>query len=163
MKKQQFIFRFIALCLALLTLALAFAGCTTEGDPEETEASTAPVETGRATDEDGFVLDDLPADLNFGRTFNILGEQIYKQQYYGLENSPNDMVLATIYKRNETVQERLGVEFQWSFEQGDWGTREAFIKKVETAVKGGGTKLDATICYNLVPQVIAERGMAANL
>ena len=163
MKKQQFIFKLVALCLALLTLALAFVGCTNEGDPEETEASTAPVETGRATDEDGFVLDDLPADLKFGRTFNILGEQIYKQQYYGLENSPNDMVLATIYKRNETVQERLGVEFQWSFEQGDWGAREAFIKKVETAVKGGGTKLDATICYNLVPQVIAERGMAANL
>lgn len=166
MKKQTIFLKLMALTLALLMLAALVAGCTKQGETEETGENPqggATTETGRATDADGFYLDDLPADLNFGRTFHILGEQIYKQQYYGLEVSPNDMVLSTIYKRNETVQERLGVEFQWTFKEGDWGTREGFIKEVETGVKGGGTSFDATICYNLVPQVIAERGMAANL
>ncbi len=161
MKKQALLVRLFALVLVCAMMAVAFVGCTNDKDSEETKDTQEKV-TGPATDANGLIMDNLP-DVNFGRTFHILGEEKYKNQYFGVEEGSNDAVHPVIFKRNETVQERLGVEFEWSHAQGDWGARETFIKEVETSVKGGGTVIDATICYNLVPQVIAERGMAANL
>lgn len=161
MKKQTLLVRLFALVLVCAMMAVAFVGCTNDKDNEKATKITQEQVTGPATDADGFILDNL--DVTFGRTFNILGEEKYKNQYFGTNEETKDAVLPVVYKRNETVQERLGVEFVWNHAQGDWGARETFIKEVETSVKGGGTAYDATICYNLVPMVIAERGMAANL
>ena len=169
MKQQSLWLRLLVLAMALCMLVSVFAACGTEDDgsgaagSDETEAeggeSTLPdVET----DENGYILDSLPGDLNFETTVRILGVQEYTAQYYFAEENVGDNPVAmSIFRRNETVEERLGVELEWDFAKGEWGTRATFQKAVETACETD--PYDAMICYNLVPYMLAQKGLCADL
>ena len=169
MKKQSMWLRIIVLMLSLCMLVSVFAACATEDDDTDGAASgegseiggTEGGDLGAETDAGGFIIDDLGNDLNFDRTIRILGEQKYQSQFYIAEEVEGEPIKNIIYARNETVQDRLGVEFSWNFVNGDWGSRTEFQKEVETACTTD--PYDLMACYNLVPYMLAANGFTANL
>lgn len=163
MKNTKLFVRVLVCLLSLCLLAGVFAACTgKEEDPKKTGGATGEKTTGLPTDEKGFILDNVP-QLNFDRTFRVLGwGGGYVTQYCGAEES-SDAVHPIIWERNEIVQDRLGIEYEWNTAlKGDWGARNGFYQELEAQSKGGNS-YDAVVCYNLVPGLVVSKGMAANL
>ncbi|MBQ8432015.1 MAG: hypothetical protein IJX28_03930 [Clostridia bacterium] len=168
MKTNTITIRILALVLMLCTVCATLAACGgTSGTSQPSggnatgapEATQPPVTTAK-TDENGYLLDDLD-DVTLNTTFRILGCSEQKAQYYAAEKT-NDLVSNAIYERNLTVEERLGVEFEWTFEKGNWSNRSSFVQKIQST-SAGGDAYDATMCYNLIPYVMAVQGLAENL
>ncbi len=165
MKKQTLWIKSLVLLLAMTMLLSILAACQTagtgEGTTEKPAAATTTVVT-ENTDENGLYYDDLPEDLNFNRIFRVLGCQQQAYQFQGTNAEDDDPIQRAIFERNMTVEERMGIEFEWDLVSGVWGSRETFLTAIQTACDGG-TPHDAIIAYNLVPPVVAVRGYAANL
>lgn len=162
MKKRRFWIKLFSTALVLLMLASILASCNNEGEIEQPEV-TKPTEQGVATDENGIPLDALPKNLNFDRTFKILGNDDRKHQFWVADENSVKNIDKVIYNRNLTVSERMGVEFEWTFMPGEKNAAVAdFIEKIR-ATSGTGDPFDGVIAYNLVPQIVANQGLAANL
>ncbi len=167
MKRRMSFVRLLSLVLALCTVGLILAACgNSPTTPQQTNngndlpgTTQAPVTTEK-TDENGYYLDDLDG-IRLDTTFRILGCSEQKSQYYTDEKG-NDVVANAIYERNLTVEERLNVEFEWTFEKGNWSNRTSFVQKIQST-SAGGDAYDATMCYNLIPYVMAVQGLAENL
>lgn len=169
MKRNPAIRALAALATLLMIAPLAACGAedtpnTPDTTPSTTVAdSTEPVETQPAVDENGFLLDNLPADLNYsGATLNILADEGQKKQFYA-EDQTGDIVNDAIYERERTVEERLGVQLEWTFIPGAWANREAFAQTVEQSVTAGSQDYDLVVAYNLTPPVLAVKGVLENL
>lgn len=165
MKKQALWIRVFVLALALAMLVPAFAACAGDKNNVQSTKEQAPVETGDSNvDENGFLLDNLPDDLDFGETVKMLGWDNYQFQYYLTEEKAQergDVMADVIYKRGLTVEDRLGIEFEWNYVAGDWGAKDTFMKEVETSCQN--VPYDGMICYNLLPSLIASKQHAANI
>jgi hypothetical protein len=169
MKKQSLWLRLLVLALALSMLVSAFVACGTEDDVEGTSSTEEDTAGGSVnteieveTDENGYQVDELPDDLDFETTVRLLGVQEYTHQFYMKEEEVGeDLVAKSIYDRNLTVEDRLGVELKWDFAKGEWGSRNTFLQAVETACETD--PYDGMICYNLVPYMLAQKGLCADL
>ena len=169
MKESKFVLRFFCLLLALCTVCAAFAACTAENDDTATEASGSAessvggdaVTEGAPTDEEGYLyLESIPEDFKINESFTILGWGTGAQHYRAEET--DDVVGNAIYKRSVNVEDRLGVDLQWSFIPGKWEYKNDFAQHIK-ATSEAGMAYDATVCYNLVPYVLAVQGLAENL
>ncbi len=169
MKKTVTLARVICLIMALCMVAAAFVACGTEGNtPDSTQGNngnatgSATQETGAKTDEDGYLLDNLPEDLSFNREVKILYSQHNKGDVCPEELSEN-VVSNAIYNRWLTVQERLDTEITWVPKDGQWNNaRTEFFKLVETTSTTGDA-FDAILAYNLFPGALAQQGLLQNL
>ena len=168
--KRNSVIRVLA-ALAALLMTAPLAACAGENLPAGGDTTVAgtfpvntePVETAPTTDENGFLLDNLPADLNYGgAVLNILADEGQKKQYYA-EEQTGDIVNDALYLRERTVEERLGVQLEWNFVPGAWANREAFARMVEQAVTSGSQDYDLVVAYNLTPPVLAVKGLCENL
>ena len=168
MKKSGLAIRLFCLLLALCTLCATFAACAAEDDnTQATSSSKATEESGEETvegaptDDQGFlILESVPEDFKLDGTFTILGWGDGKQHYR--EEMGDDEVGNAIYRRGLAVEERLGVDLQWSFTPGNWDHKHEYIQKVKST-SDAGTAYDALVCYNLVPYALAVQGLAQNL
>lgn len=160
-----------ALAALLMTAPLAACAGDNAGTTDTTASavttaapvSTEPAETQPPVDENGFLLDNLPADLNYGNTtLNIFADEGQKKQYYA-EDLTGDIVNDALYERERTVEERLGVKLEWIFAKGAWGNREQFAQTVEQSVNAGSQDYDLVVAYNLTPPVMAIKGILENL
>ena len=129
--------RYISLILAAIFISALFVGCT-RGSGDDTTASgaatsgnTAPEETSRTHDENGYLLDSLPADLNFG------GEKVTVLYWndapftdFEAEQS-DDKIINAINTRNASVAERLGITFDWVGIPGNTKNRESYATTVK--------------------------------
>ena len=168
MKQQALWIRLLVLALVLAMTASLFVACATEEEDggSVTTGSGSVIEDGTdieaETDENGFLLDDLGDDLNFETEVRILGVKEYTHQFYIEEDKIGDNAVdKSIYDRNMTVEDRLGVVLKWDFAKGEWGSRNTFLQAVETACEA--MPYDAMICYNLVPYMLAQKGLCADL
>ncbi len=162
MKNSKFLMRFLCLLTVLCMVCAAFASCS--ADTEEGADTTEPgseTSSTPALDEDGYLLDGIPDDFKIDDSFSILGWGEQKSQFY-VEDITEDVVKNSIYARNDTVEDRLNVEIQWKFVNGNWSNRDGFTQHV-SATSSAGIAYDALICYNLVPYVLAVNGLAENL
>lgn len=159
MKKKLFVIRFLLLILSLAMIVTVFAGCQTDND----EATTDPNDTTTegAEDTEGLIPDDLPEDLNFGKTLTILGSK-GQSYHYMSEGLSEDVINNVIYNRNATVEDRLGVDLVFILEPGSFNEKDSFMQLVD-AKNQSGTPYDAVICYNLLPYAMAMKGLCDNL
>lgn len=166
MKKHSLLIRAVMTLLCLSMLLSALAACAEKGN-NESKSTQAPnnetVETGPELDENGYIKDSLPADLNFNKTFNILATSHQKGQFYAEETDEHPVGMA-IYSRNETVAERLGIELNWKWELGSEPQTEIdrFTMLIENDNKSGN-QYDCVIAYNLVPYSLVSKGVCTNL
>ena len=150
----------IALLLACCCLLPLFVGCQSESDADAAESTEEQTLGSQETDEK--LTDSLPDDLKFNRSVKLFGNENRKKQYWSETDDPTTGISAVIYTRNATVEDRLGVEFQWTFAPGEGNNISTFVKEIETK-SSTGDPFDGVIAYNLVPQVVAYQGLAANL
>ena len=164
MKKYGVLIRLFCLLLALCTLCAVFASCARD-DADDASANKTTDDgkqtEGVLTDEQGYLIfDSVPESFKIDGTMKILGWGDGRQHYR--DELSNDVVGNAIYNRTLAVEETLNVDLQWNFIPGKWEYRNDFaqeINKTSTA----GMAYDATVCYNLVPYVLALQGLAENL
>lgn len=168
MKTNGVIIRLFCLLLALCTLCVAFASCANEevegaltsssaDGTKETEETTG----GARTDEDGYlILESIPENFKINGIMKVLGWGDGKQHYR--DELGTDVIGNAIYKRCMTVEENLNVDLQWTFVPGKWEYKLDFAQEINRT-SSSGMAYDATVCYNLVPYVLAVQGLAENL
>ena len=166
--------RIISMICALLMLPGCFVGCANTTDPEtstENAQTTAPDVAGPEEtvdlnlDKDGFWKDDLPNDLNYkNEIVSILCWKDAERAEFDIteEETGTDMVKDAIYSRNLTTQERLGVTFEWTAENGDAGDRAAFTEYVRNCYSGG-TYYDIIATYSRTAGMLLTNGFIQDL
>lgn len=161
MKKTTFATRVLLLLLTLAMFLAVLAGCQATDDTEEDTTDTQSVTDALEEESTGLVMDDLPDDLKFNETLTILGSK-GQSYHYMSEGESDDVINNVIFRRNATVEERLGLELNFILEPGSFNEKDSFMKLVE-AQNQGGTPYDAVICYNLLPYAMAMKGLCDNL
>lgn len=152
MKKNVWI-RLLGLMLALLTLASVLASCGGGGDGTPTdsesgeEVTTAPQETGPATDENGYLLDSVPDDLDYdNKDFTIMGWKDRATDFDGAEDAKDTVEYAT-FSRNMRVENRLNINLK--FDVSTAGGNSAMSDYASHVANAGGT-FDLLGCYSLM-------------
>ncbi len=79
------------------------------------------------------------------------------------EEMVDDDRLASIYKRNEAIQDRLNIELNMIGEKGDAGAIEPFVKKVEDAMTAGTNDYDIIAAYSRTQGALLTQGFIQNL
>ncbi len=162
-----------ALLAALLVIPALFGACaggagddqTNTGDGTSPEVTTVP-ETESLYDADGYLKDKIPDSSDYGGiTVNLLACSGQAKQFYVDPDAAlsGDALKNELFTRMTTVEDRLGIKLNFIMEPGSWNEREAFIGKVDAAVKNGSGDYDVVIAYNLNPPVMATNGLLANL
>ncbi len=165
--------RIIAMLCALLMLTACFAGCANTTDPEtstdpaktQDPGESTPGEVDDNTDKDGFWKDDLPDSLDYGdETVSILyWSDAERKEFEILEEETSlDMVRDAIYNRNNAVEERLGVSFEWVGKDGDAGERKNFTDYVQNCYSDG-TYYDIIATYSRTAGMLLTNGLIQDL
>ena len=145
--------RTLAMILAALMLSTTLIACSDDaGTTTDTTATpsiadtTVPSETADPTrDENGYLLDSLPADLNFeGAEIGILNWNS-EQPEFEIEEITGDIVNDAIFTRNEQVQKRLNVKLAFTEQKGDNSNRAAFLQFAQKSYQAGEK------AYDIVP------------
>ena len=178
MKTTQKLTKILLVLLALAMVLSTFAACTTEeDDPAATEAGSGAGEGGGEQlddgyqhggkwdgwrlDANGYIMDRLPEDMNFGDEFVFLADSSQKGHFYATEEDTAP-VPASLYARNTTVEERLGISLVWKLETCGSSSISAFNQLCETDVQSGH-EYDCVTAYNLTPYRLANKGYLLNL
>lgn len=127
----------IALIMMLLMVASLLAGCVS---PQDQGTTTDSASNGSATaapggdtngesgptapstvDENGYLLDDLPKDLNYSNAkVQILNWDSWQPEYEILESEmTGDKVDSAVYKKNLYTEQNLGVDLVFTSTPGD--------------------------------------------
>lgn len=136
--------RIIATLLLMSILAAASCGDSKTPSPSETTASDSTETTAPADDQPKL---DLPeVDYN-GRKYTILTTQHASYEYDAAEET-GDIVNDAVFRRNQTVEDQLGIKFDFVIEPGQWNDRENFNALVKNSV------MAADNAYDLVNGVV---------
>ena len=180
MKSAQKLTRLLVVLLALAMLISVFAACATEDEDglvatDETDDNAEGSDTpndgiqhggkwdGWALDENGYIMDTLPEDMNFGDEFVILADDGQKSHFYATEDAEAPVYQA-IYLRNSTVEERLGITAVWQLVKcgSSSSTSTPFNQLCETDMNSNH-EYDCVVAYNLNPYALANKGYLVNL
>lgn len=168
MKKHSLFLRALLLTLALVTVLGSVIACGTEAgktptNTKETGSKEAMTTSDPRYDADGYLKDTLPEDLNFNRVFKVLCGYEQRNHVGASDEMAGEVIGESIYSRNETVQDRLGIEIQWDIQRNFQGSDQtAFMQRLENDIKGSG-EYDSVISYNLLPYSLAVKGYCKNL
>ncbi len=117
--KTSVLARVLCLMLMLCMVVAVFASCSTE-DEEVATTTTEDTTPNAPTDEDGYVLDNIPEDLNLGREVKILYSNHLKSGICVAEDEIGDNVVnRAVYTRWTNVEDRLGAEINWIGRDGE--------------------------------------------
>lgn len=136
--------RILAATLAAMMMLSMLAACAGDGDTTTDttaapaashETTAAPAETEPPThDENGFLLDSLPADLDFeGEKVGVLYWGDCEMQEFEADEITGEIVNDAVFKRNETVQDRLNVVLEWYTANGNNNNSAVFLQKAQAA------------------------------
>ena len=143
----------LAFLLSFLLLVPAFSGCggKTPTPPESLTTEATETDTSENPyDENGYLKDSIPSDLNYGgETVSIMGWANSEASYdFSTDGTKGDEIAEQTFSRNEFVQERLKVnlEFNLSYDGGN-ANRTEYIANVENALRSGNG-VDLIACYS---------------
>ncbi len=166
---KRFVSCLVALLLLLTCLTFTMACGKESEESGETGGVLGEVSTdsdGKRYDANGYLLDDLPDDLNYGgKDLTVLTceEMAYAVAPTELNNSVlND----TGYRRNTEIEARLGVKLNFVLQTGvptATGIYEGFSSKVSTAVSAGDGEFDLVCAFSLGPADWAVQGLLLNI
>lgn len=164
--------RLLACLCAILMTTAPLLSCA--GDQKETEtvntadttgADTAmeTEETGPATDENGYLCDDLP-ELDFGgETVNLLYWSDVENQEFIAEELTGEVVNDAIYQRNTTVEDRLNIRYNWIGTPGNGGSIDKYVGKVRDSHTAGDNSYDVLASYSRSIAGCLVNGLLTNL
>ena len=166
--------KMVCLLLALLMCPTALIACkgsvdTPSTDTTDTDSGEATQDVGNnddngwSTDENGYVLDSIPSNLNYGgRDVIIFGWQEGKDDFEAQKDS-KDFVDQATFSRNSNVESRLDVTLKFNTEtSGNSATCGDYFAKV-TNLLGSGYTIDIIGCYSMVTANFAINGYLKDL
>lgn len=149
------------LCAGVLVLAVsvsalfALAACRNGDSPAETTPAVDETTTAVETTE---YLD----GLNFNSAVRVLGWEAPRNEFY-VDELTEDRVNDSIYLRNKTVEERIGVKFEFDLIKGDNPNKDFFVTQAEATVGSGACEYDVIGCYSMCSGIMAQRGLLCDL
>lgn len=166
----------LALVLAMLLCLSVMVSCgnsntndtdkdttTTSGEQGNDPATTTTAETESPYDANGYLKDDLNPALNYnGQTFSILYWKDVERIEFEVEDQTGDLIGDALYTRNATVEERLGIDFEWIGTLGNYNNQAAFVNQIANDVNSGG-EYDCFAGYSMSAATIALQGLSRNL
>ena len=163
MKKQTLWIRLLVLMLVLAMIGSAFAACSADDENNNANNQNNAKETGEGDETEEFIQDALDGVRFDDSIVKILVDKSYRAQVAPTEEESNGKpVREVIFKRNETVQDRLGIEIEWIISNGGGaaGAKDV-LQEVETACQTD--PYDAICVYNITPYTLAVNNLCANL
>lgn len=162
------------LCLILASLMLigSLAACA-GGDSADTTAahdqSLSPAETTAAEtespyDENGYLKDSLPADLNFGgaEVTTLYWEDVEKQEFFAKEQT-GEIVNDAILARNNAVEERLGVTLSYVGTKGNGSNMDNYLTQARNSYQAGDKAYDIYGTYSRTAAKLVINNLCYNL
>lgn len=157
--------RIIALIMALMTVAGMVVACaetsgeiTTDGGAAVT---VAPDVESAEPEETDYALDKLQEKYNFNETITIFMWSNYTMREFYADES-GDVIDDAIFNRNISVEERLGIEFEYVEEKGASSDYAQWIVKAETDWASDNS-YDIYAGYSRSAPLMTLKGMTANL
>lgn len=165
--KSKTLLRATVVTLAAAMLTTGLFSCKKNGEDEETSGNGGTVTTDTSSDElydsNGYLLDKLPNDLNYnGAEINILGwtSEVKEFEVEELNGVPID---ESIYKRNISIQDRLGVTLKYDLsEPGYNNKRTEYAQRVERSI-GSGAPYDIVSAHTASISLCAMNGYLTDL
>ncbi len=167
--------KILALLLALLMTAPVFLSCsesgtnedtaeTTEGTPTAADETVAEETVDDSLDENGYLKDDLPDDLDFaGQNINLLYWSDVENQEFSAEEFTGEIVNDAIYQRNINVEDDLNIKFTWIGTPGNGGNIDAYVAKVRESHTAGDNAYDIYASYSRTIMASVINGFTASL
>ncbi|MBQ7982780.1 MAG: hypothetical protein IJ302_04375, partial [Clostridia bacterium] len=78
----------------------------------------------------------FPKEDNGGKTFTVLSTDS-KGYEYDAEEATGDVVSDAVYAKNSAVEDYLGIDFEFLYEDGMWNNRGAFNALISADVMSG--------------------------
>ena len=165
--------RILILALVFCLLSVSLLGCnksdgkgqnsTNEGT-QTSETNQNPNDNG-LYDANGYLLDSLPNDLNFGgETVNVLHWTETDVVEFNPKAETQDAIEKAIIARDNAVATRLNVEFNWIATKGHWQSESAFVDKVQNSMmEDGENRFDIIATYSQSAAIISTHGFVLDL
>ena len=150
--KHTRLFLVLLLCLAMILPACSKTPTDQPADTTApTVADTTVSDADSPYDDNGFLKDDLPKDLNFGdkEVKVLVGDYngAYIDDFY-VEAESGDRLSDAIYKTRRTVEERLGVKLTYNWETYPYSKLSAHLTTVTTNILSGDQAFDLLFDMN---------------
>lgn len=156
-----------ALILAILLLFTPLVACSDQTDEpaQTTTASDNPTNTGNPADTTGgLISDDLPANLNYnGTVVRILYWSDAENTEYFTEGIGGNMVDDAIYERNQAVEDRLGIKFEFVGEKGSYDYMSTFYNRFNNSYQAGDRFYDIVSSYSLSIAMLTYNGLCLDI
>lgn len=123
----------------------------------ETKPGNLPVET----DEDGYVLDDLPNNPAFDKTVRMLYWEDVENVEFDVSDPYGDRISNSIYMRNLAVEERLGIKLSFHGTAGNYGNLDNFLATAQAGSISGDYDLFAG--YSMSGASLAINGLCLDM
>lgn len=161
--KKKLISAFLLISM-LASLASCGGGASSGGDttPKADNTTAQPVDTDH--DANGFLLDSIPADTNFGgATVNLLVREKIAPTEFFVEEQTGDIVDDALVNRNDRIEERLGVKLNYITMPGEWGDRETFNGAIKQSVMAADGAYDLCAVLSNQLSTLTIDGLLTNL
>lgn len=131
-----------AALLVLILLSTVLTSCTVDKPSGDTTDNGSKQTENSNTDKNGFVLDNLPSDLNFeDKTVNIVINTLNENLFNAEEDSTASLDVA-IYKRNLKLEERLKIKLNYISMASGYPDYTQFYNKVGASIQAAEGSFD---------------------
>lgn len=164
MKKNFKTVRIAAALLCLLMLSSLFVACAETGGGEiTTEPASAATTLGEVIDTTPETTRDTLPELDYsGEDVHILYWENANNNEFYVEQTDGTEINDVVYRRNENVQARLGVNFVWNGQKGGKSNLNDFVNYVRNSTDSGDP-LEIIAVHSMVMGAVAKEGYLKNL
>ena len=171
MRSFQLWSRLLLLLLALCLMLTAFAACTTEDDgddyqPQDTGDGDVTIDPNEGLyDEDGYLLDQLPDDLDYEDKELLILCWASPANEFGCDETNGTAVNDALVKRDINVEERLGVDLHYLMDQVASGsvTNVAHYVDLVRLASQSGDLYDMMALYGRTAATLSSSGYLQNI
>lgn len=157
--------KLLVLILAITMLISCFGLVSCKKETSE-QQSTEPSNEQPADPSQGEEINDtlgIPEDLKYDGVFKILGFNGNAPEFGDAELAEPDGVEQALLKRDVYVENRLGISFEYSSMNGQWGDRHTYSDTVYQSILLDAQAWDLIGCYSWIPANLAMQGVVVDL
>ena len=104
----------------------------------------------------------IPDDRDYdGYAFTVLCDTTNVRTEF-IAESDGTLIKDAVIQRQEYIEDFLNIDFVLVETDGGYGNMEGYAAEVESA-SGAGTPYDLALAYNLIPPVVAAKGLSRDL
>ncbi|NLW73493.1 MAG: hypothetical protein GX057_01160 [Clostridiales bacterium] len=160
--------RIISSLLAIMSIML-FCACSNTTDADEVTTNGGGTEDTNSAgtenvDANGYLKDNLPADLNFGgEDFTTLYWSDREHEEFFTDGQNGEIVNDALFTRNRQVEERLGVTLKFVGTPGNGQNIQNFTNTLSISIQSNDHAYDLVGGYSISTASCAYHGLLANL